>query len=257
VWPGTRRFGCVLVHGFTATPEEVRPLGDGLAARGFPCRAVRLPGHGTSIDDLARVGRAEWIATVERAVDVQASESGRVALAGVSLGALLAAEIAATHRAQVDALVLCAIPLAFADRRVPTLRWLAWLPGVRQRYAVLPKRTGGRDILDPEARARSHAYETMPLPALLELFRLRAVVRRHLHRITQPTLAMHGRHDHTAPVGNLELLRRRLRTPWLETQVFESSAHIITEDQERDAVAARAADFVGRVESKLATRDVR
>ncbi len=52
--PGTRPLGCLLVHGFTGAPDEMRPLGEALAAAGFPVRAVRLPGHGTSVDDLAR-----------------------------------------------------------------------------------------------------------------------------------------------------------------------------------------------------------
>src|SRR5262249_50914792 len=63
--PGTRGLGCLLVHGFTATPAEMRPLGEALAARGFPVRGVRLAGHGTSVEDLARTGWRDWYASVE------------------------------------------------------------------------------------------------------------------------------------------------------------------------------------------------
>src|SRR5436309_331310 len=52
--PGSRPLGCLLVHGFTGTPEEMRPLGEALAARGFPVHAVRLAGHGTDVAELAR-----------------------------------------------------------------------------------------------------------------------------------------------------------------------------------------------------------
>src|SRR2546427_411191 len=51
--PGSRPLGCLLVHGFTGTPEEMRPLGEALAARGFPVYAVRLAGHGTDVADPA------------------------------------------------------------------------------------------------------------------------------------------------------------------------------------------------------------
>ena len=54
--------GCVLLHGFTAAPKEMRPLGDYLAARDYHrarralCRtwhhAARFGAH-----DLARLGR--------------------------------------------------------------------------------------------------------------------------------------------------------------------------------------------------------
>src|SRR2546428_11933352 len=63
--PGSRPLGCLLVHGFTGTPEEMRPLGEALTARGFPVYAVRLAGHGTDVADLARTRWTDWFASVE------------------------------------------------------------------------------------------------------------------------------------------------------------------------------------------------
>ena len=48
-----RQVAAVDGHGFTATPDEMRPLGEALAARGFRVEGVRLPGHGTSVEHLA------------------------------------------------------------------------------------------------------------------------------------------------------------------------------------------------------------
>lgn len=248
MWPGTRRLGCVLVHGFTATPEEVRPLGDALAAAGFPCRAVRLPGHATTVGDLALVRYQDWLATVERAIEDMASDVPRVAVAGVSLGALLSLAIAAAGTPPLHALVLLGTPLRFADERTALLRFVAWVPGAIGPTRLVRKRSG-RDILDEAARARSRAYDAMPLSAVVELLRLRAMVKRGLHRVTQPTLVLHGRHDHTAPVANVEELRRRLPARPLEVEVFEHSAHVLTEDADRDAVARRVTTFLARQES--------
>ena len=247
VWPGTRGLGCVLVHGFTATPDEVRPLGDALAAAGFPCHAVRLPGHATTLADLAVVGHREWLTTVESAVRRMASDVPGVALAGVSLGALLALAVAAAGVPPVQALVLLGTPLRFADERAAWLRFAAWVPGAIGPTRLVHKRRG-RDILDEAARARSRAYDAMPLAAVVELLRLRASVKRMLHRVTHPTLVLHGRHDRTAPVANVDELRRRLAAQPLEVEVFERSAHVLTEDAERDAVAARIAGFLSRYE---------
>ena len=57
----------VLVHGFSATPREMRPLAEALTARGFAALGVRLPGHGTTPEDLARRNYGEWIATIDAA----------------------------------------------------------------------------------------------------------------------------------------------------------------------------------------------
>ena len=60
--------GCVLLHGFTAAPKEMRPLGDYLAARDITVRGVRYAGHGTSPQDLARTTWRDWVASAEEAV---------------------------------------------------------------------------------------------------------------------------------------------------------------------------------------------
>ena len=88
-----------------------------------------------------------------------------------------------------------------------------------------------------------------PLAGVTELLRLQEVVRRELSRVTQPALLLHGRHDHSVPLANLELLQRGLGSPWIETGVLERSWHVITMDVERDEVGRVAADFLERVEA--------
>jgi len=89
----------------------------------------------------------------------------------------------------------------------------------------------------------------IPLPALVSLLQLRAVVRGALRRVTQPALLLHGRDDHVAPVSNLELLRRRLGSRQVESHVLERSWHVVTEDVERDQVARFTIDFLTRIEA--------
>jgi carboxylesterase len=246
-WQGHRPLGCVLVHGFTATPEEVRPLGEALSAAGFRALAIRLPGHATSVADLGTVGRRQWLTAVEAGVREMAEQTQTVALAGVSLGALLSLAVAAAGSPRVQALALLGTPLRLADERAAMLRYVAWVPGLLPPSRLVRKRQG-RDILDAEARTRSVAYDAFPLTGVVELLRLRAAVRRGLRRVTQPTLLLHGRHDRTAPIAGLDELRRRLASKPLEVTIFEQSAHVLTEDGERDAVATRVVEFLSRCE---------
>ena len=245
--PGGRPIGCLLLHGFTATPAEVRSLGEALAGAGFPVRAVRLAGHGTVPADLARTGWPDWFASAEAGLAALRATTPRVAVCGVSLGTLVALLLAARRPADVAAVVCGATPLRLRDRRTSLLRIARWLPVVRRRYALLPKR--GRDISDAAARAASQSYDVLPLPALLSLLALRRIVWRELRRVTQPVLVLHGRQDHVAPVSNVALLGRRLGTRSLETHVLERSWHVITEDVERDLVAQLTIDFLTRLEA--------
>src|SRR5437867_4161013 len=153
--PGSRPLGCLLVHGFTGTPAEMRPLGEALAKRGFPVHAVRLAGHGTSIDDLAGTRWPEWFASVEDGVAQLLATAPRLAVAGMSMGSLLALHLAATRPADVAALVLCGTPLRLSDWRLRTLPLITRIPPLARRYAVMPKANGGPDVADPIARAAS------------------------------------------------------------------------------------------------------
>ena len=163
---GTRPLGCLLLHGFTATPDEVRPLGEALAAAGFPVRAVRLAGHGTTPADLAR-HRLARLAGVGRGRRWRPScaTTPRVAVAGVSLGALLALLLAARRPPEVAAVVCgahAAPARATARHGAPALAPLAAAgcagatPSCRSAAATSPT---------PPRVPRSRSYDVIPLPA--------------------------------------------------------------------------------------------
>src|SRR3954454_17729738 len=89
--------GALVIHGFTGTPVTVRPLADAFVAAGFTVSMPRLPGHGTTIEDMATTGWAEWSAEAERAYQELAGRTDRVIIAGLSMGGTLTAWLAANH----------------------------------------------------------------------------------------------------------------------------------------------------------------
>jgi carboxylesterase len=89
--------GCLLIHGFTGTPQNIRPLGDFLARRGLSVLAPRLAGHGTSVDEFETTGSADWIATVEGGLDQLRRSCSSVFAIGISMGGTLALHLAATR----------------------------------------------------------------------------------------------------------------------------------------------------------------
>jgi carboxylesterase len=246
-FPGARPLGCLLIHGFTGSPWEMRPLGEVLAARGFPARGVRLAGHGTDPGDLAGTRWPDWYASASEGLVRLAGEAPRRALVGLSMGALLALRLAVSRPAEVDALVLCATPLRLGDARARWLPALSRLPPVwrwiARRYGMIPKPLGS-DITDPVARAASPSYKISPIVGVLEVLRLQAVVRRDLARVTQPVLLLHGRHDRSVPLENLDLLRRQLGSRRVESHVLERSGHVLTVDLDREEVARLVGDFL-------------
>lgn len=227
----------------------MRPLGEALSAAGFPVLAPALAGHGTDVAELARTGWQDWLASADAALTALRADVPRVAVAGLSMGGLLALVLAARRPADVAALVLAAPALRLTDRRIGLLPWAARIPALRRRLGLIPKR-GGRDIADVAARAASRAYDAAPLDAVLALLALRREARRALPHVTQPVLLLQGRLDRTVPASVAALVRRRLGTRRLETAMLERSAHVLTEDAERARVGALVVDFLGRREAE-------
>ncbi|MEA3336424.1 MAG: hypothetical protein U9R25_10975 [Chloroflexota bacterium] len=56
--------GCLLIHGFTASAQEVHGLGRYLASQGLTVRGLLLPGHGTHPDDMLNADWRMWYAAV-------------------------------------------------------------------------------------------------------------------------------------------------------------------------------------------------
>jgi carboxylesterase len=236
---GDGAIGAVLVHGFTGTPYEMHYLGEQLARAGVTVHGLRLPGHGTTIEDLDRTTWKDWTCAVEDAFDSLRLVCGRVALVGQSLGGLLSLHLAA-HRPEVAAVASLATPLWLGGLGAKVAEWAA---RGALRWPAIPKlrRT---DVCDPRVRRENPCYEAIPTRALGELARFMKLVSGELEAIRAPVLVLHGNKDHTAPVACAAKIAARARA--VRTRILPRSYHLIAADVERDIVAAEVVDFIRR-----------
>lgn len=239
---GDDDLGIVLIHGFTGTPYEVRYLGERLATAGFTVRAPRLPGHGTSLDDLDRTRWEDWAEAVERAADGLRVRCRKVAVVGQSLGGLLALHLASRRR-DILSVASLAAPLWLDGLSGKVARWTQ---GPLRRITRLPK-LGGPDVKDPRAKAENPCYRAIPTRALGQLLTFMEVVDAALPSVTQPVLVLHAQHDHTAPVACAHRIAERTHARRL--RILPESYHLIAIDVERDIVAAEVATFLRQGES--------
>ena len=242
---GGSRGGALLVHGFTGTPYEMRSLGDALAALGLTVVGVRLPGHGALEPDESN-DLGGWRAGVEQSLAALRDDlPGKPIVAvGLSMGALLALELAARHPDVVRAVVALS-PALSLRRATRMLLWMAQRSrALRTRFAVLEK--GESDIVDAIARAAHPKSPPYPLAAALSLADLQAQAPGLLPSVKQPLLIVHARHDRTCPLAGAALLARLVGSSQVEMHVLERSGHVITVDCEHDAVERLVGEFVER-----------
>jgi carboxylesterase len=240
--PGTLDAAVLCIHGFTSTPFEVRYLAEALQRRGFTALGPLLPGHGTSVGDLAGTTWAQWSGEISSQYEALARRFPWVAVVGQSLGGLLALHLAA-HARGVKAVASLAAPLWLDGMGKRVDEWTRpgrWL----HRYLRAVPKLGGSDIADPATKASYPSYSQIPVAALHSLCDFMAVVDEELPRIAAPTLVLHARRDHTAPVACAHRIAERTRAERL--RLLDDSFHVISVDRERDIVADEVGSFLRR-----------
>ena len=88
---GERPEALLLIHGYTGTPAELRPLGERLNACGYTVLGPRLAGHGGSLADLTASRAEEWYASVEAAYERLVKNHASIYVAGLYVHAHLRA----------------------------------------------------------------------------------------------------------------------------------------------------------------------
>lgn len=214
---------CLLLHGFSGSPAEVRPLGEYLAGQGVTVRAPLLPGHGTTPEELRETGWPEWVRAAEAELAVLQARYARVHLVGFSMGGLIALYLTAHHGA--SSVTTLAAPVRLADWRqvlVPLARYL---------IPYYPAR-----ISNPEIAAQVESYDRFPVDGIHSLLRLAKQVRKDLPRITAPVLALQGERDRWIDPESADYILEQVRSPVRAKRVLEGRHHFLTLEQGRDEV---------------------
>lgn len=236
--------GVLLLHGFTATPECLDSLATVLREKDFLVSAPLLRGHGTTASDLAKTTWKDWYEGVEEEFQTLHNKTGRVSVAGLSLGGLLVLRLALAHPNKVDRLALLATPVFLSGLLAKFVLPMIGNTPLQYLYPYQAK-WAGPAIADPEARANFKSYTKMPIRGIMEILRLQREVAPLLPKIKAPTLILHSPHDTTAPYQNMTYLKERLGSKRIETVTLERSNHVLTMDYEKNLVARKVAQFFG------------
>ncbi|MBV9383710.1 MAG: alpha/beta fold hydrolase [Streptosporangiaceae bacterium] len=239
VLPGAEPFyhdggpvGALLCHGFTGSPRTLRPWAEYLAGAGLTVSLPRLPGHGTTWQDLGTTGWQDWYGEADRAFGELSGKCSQTFVLGLSMGACLALRLAETHGGAVSGLVVVNPSLA-ADTRLfllaPVLkRVLRSMPGISS------------DIKKPGVS--EGGYDRVPVRAAATLPGLWRVTGRHLREVTQPVLVYRSAVDHVVGPASMKVLRAAL--PAAEVRACPDSYHVATLDNDAREIFAGSLEFI-------------
>jgi carboxylesterase len=241
VMPGAEPFslgdgpvGVLLCHGFTGTPQSMRPWGEHLAAAGFAVRCPLLPGHGTRWQDANASTEDDWYDAVSTALDELAARCAAVVVAGLSMGGTLALRLAQQRPDDVAALVLVNPSLLTERRDAPLLPLLA---RITPAWAPI-----GSDI--KKAGSVELAYPRLPTRAALALRRLWAAVRADLSRVRAPLLVFRSTVDHVVEPASVRVLLAGVGSTDVTEVRLEDSYHVATLDNDAPRIFGGSVDWI-------------
>ncbi len=228
--------GVLLCHGFTGSPASMRPWGEHLATAGYSVKIPRLPGHGTTWQEMQLTTWEDWYAEVERALLKLAERCEQVFVMGLSMGGTLTLRLAERHPDLVQGIVLVN-PSVHSENKA-----LLALPVLRH---VVPSLGGvSNDIAKPGQD--EIAYDRVPLKALYSLTKLWSLTKADLGKIICPALLFRSPQDHVVEPSNAAYVLEHLGSTETEERLLPDSYHVATLDHDAPAIFDGSLEFVQR-----------
>ena len=235
---GTTGVGVLVLHGFTGNPSSMRGLAEAMAALGHHVELPRLPGHGTTIEDMSTTSWSDWTAEVEAAYQRLAGRVEQVVVAGLSMGGSLTLWTALQHPEVTG--IVCVNPATMPqpDEVQDMIREM-----LAEGHEIMPGI--GSDIADPDVE--EIAYDGTPLKPLMSLvLDGLAPMSERFDELQMPLLLITSRQDHVVEPANSEHLAATHGGP-VEHVWLERSYHVATQDYDRDDINRLTGEFVARV----------
>jgi len=243
VLPGAEPFrheggeaGVLLCHGFTGSPQSLRPWAQHLAEHGLTVSLPLLPGHGTRWQDMALTGWQDWYAEVDRELRALSERCTSVFVAGLSMGGTLALRLAAKHGDAVSGVVVVNPANrmhGLAPYALPVARhFVRTAPGIASDIA----KEGSVEL----------GYDKVPLHAAHSLRTFFRQVDGELPQVTQPLLVLRSAQDHVVPAADSARVLSRVSSTDVTEIVLEQSYHVATLDHDAERIFDESLAFIGR-----------
>jgi len=236
---------CLLIHGFTGTPKEMRWMGEYLNQKGYTCMGVRLAGHATTPEDMIAARWTDWTVSVEDACSLLRGVTDNIFFIGLSMGGILSLLMSTRLAPQVRGVIAMSTLYKLTDD--PRLRYVKLISRFMP-FMPKSKEAPGTGWFDKEAWKEHVAYPQNPVISIGELDKLLNEMRAALPKVNVPVLLIHSKDDTYVLPENMELIHAALVNASDKTKLYVTgSGHVVTSDAARHQVFEAAVGFIQRI----------
>ena len=241
-----KELGVVLVHGFSASPAEVRPFAEKLQNLGYPVIGVRLKGHGTSPWDLRERSWQDWLEPVREGFAILSAFTPRLCLVGFSTGGGLSLLLSADQPDGLVGVAAISAPMKFRDRSI------IFVPLVHTANRLVRWVSSFEGIMPFRATQPEHPHINYRHKSVRGLYELRCMLEELDERLPDvqcPVILIQGTDDPTVDPESAELIYKKLGTRQKEVVRVPATRHGILYEDTGDT-QERILSFLAALSSK-------
>ncbi|MGA2553944.1 MAG: alpha/beta fold hydrolase [Smithella sp.] len=238
------RKGIILVHGYMAAPEEIRPMADYLYKNGYNVYGVRLQGHGTAPEDLAIQNWRKWYDSANRAYIIMKNSVKTFSIAGFSMGGGIALLQAANKPGRFTGVISINAPLklmSVTSKFAPVI--VAW----NKLLTKIKIDKWKMEFVKNDPEYPQINYLRNPVSGGYELDKLMKFVENRLGNVTDPTLIIHASGDPVVDPVSGEEIFEKLGTKEKQLIRVYANHHGILRGKEADEVNAMVLTFLKKL----------
>jgi len=227
----------LLVHGFTASPAEMRPMASAIAqSTKWRCKGILLPGHGTQLEDMAKTNGEDWVRAVQREVEALSQECDQVFLVGLSLGAVLCCHAALRSSQDPKLRGMILLAPAFGVTRLRTV-------GIRILRLAHPFASKGKRASDYFLDNRLYTYLHLPINLAAHVMKLGGSAARSMGKLRHlPVMMFAGDRESTVSLDKILTVARD--NAWIRLVRLPRSRHILTVEPDKEILFETSIRFM-------------